>query len=264
MGFDISILMPSFNQGEYIEEAILSVLAQRSVSVQLIVMDGGSSDQTPHILQQYSNLIQYESRPDRGQAHALNKALALAQAPIIGWLNSDDKYLPGGFFKVLKAFARNPDVSLVHGQRVLIDSSSQVIGWDRSGPFRKESRRYNICSETAFWRNDCLAGHRFREELQFAMDTHFLGLVAGKLRSFYLPFFIGCFRCHDESKSSNLWHEYAIPESKDVWFELFGESIDHTFVQDTRPLTIRKIFDFATLPVPIALSYALHRLSKEI
>jgi len=262
LDFDISILMPSYNQGSYIEEAIQSVLSQGDLRIQLIVMDGGSSDQTPQILRRYSNLIQCESRPDRGQAHALNKALALAEAPIIGWLNSDDKYLPGAFEKILKQFSRNQNIALIHGGRVMIDSSSRVIGWAKSGPFQKETRRYNICSETAFWRRDCIPNHRFREELRFAIDTHFLGLIASKLNTLYIPSFIGCFRCHAESKSSNLWYEYAIPESTAIWLELFGEPIDHSISETSRGLTIAKLLEFAALPLPISSGYVWHKLLK--
>ncbi len=262
MDFDISIIMPSYNQGDYIEEAIRSVLCQRRLSIQLIIMDGGSSDQTIRILSKYSGLIQFESQPDRGQSHALNKALALARAPIIGWLNSDDKYLPGAFSRVLKVFALNQDVALVHGQRVLIDSSSQVVGWVKDGPFLRESRRFNICSETAFWRRDCISGHRFREDLQFAMDTHFLGLISSRLKTLYLPVFIGCFRCHGDSKSSNLWSDYAIPESTSVWMQIFGHAIDHSQPLKSESSAFNKFLDFALLPLPIAASYIWGRLRR--
>ena len=99
--YDMSILMPSYNQGDYIRQAIDSVLGQGSCRVQLIIMDGGSTDQTLSILESYSGRIYYSSAPDRGQSHALNKALDMASAPIIGWLNSDDMYLPGAFRSVL-------------------------------------------------------------------------------------------------------------------------------------------------------------------
>lgn len=265
MNFDISILMPSFNQGEYIEEAILSVLSQRMVRTQLIIMDGGSTDNTPNILRKYSNLIQFETEPDRGQSHALNKALVLAKAPIIGWLNSDDKYLPGSFRRALRAFSMNPDVSLVHGQRVLIDASSSVVGWSKSGPFESDKGHFNICSETAFWRTNCIPGHRFREQLRFAMDVHFLGTIARDREILYLQCFQGCFRCHNDSKSSTLWESYAVPESSSVWYELFSSAIGLTGDSNSKSFSsnLSNVRDLFTMPLAISSKYVMGRLRNK-
>lgn len=242
----------------------MSVLIQRGIRVQLIVMDGGSSDQTVDILKKYSKSIQYKSEPDNGQAHALNKALVLAEAPIVGWLNSDDKYLPGAFSRILKVFSCHHDTALVHGQRVLVNEKSDVIGWSRSGPFNKQTRRFNINSETAFWRRDCIKDHHFKEELKFAMDTHFFCTIASQLKTHYIPRFIGCFRCHPDSKSSNLWLQYAVPESTQVWMELFGEPIDHSGVKSKDSSVFNKLVDFSSLPLSISSAYGLYRLKKLI
>jgi len=258
--YDISILMPSYNQGSFIKQAIDSVLSQRSCRIQLIIMDGGSNDQTLSILQSYGERITYRSEPDRGQSHALNKALSEAKAPIIGWLNRDDMYLPNSFQKVLIAFDRNPNVSMVHGQRILIDSSSRVIGWANPGPFNSETRRYNICSETAFWRNSCITGHKFREDLRFAMDLHFLGTIAAQKNVLYLKSYIGCFRCHDGAKSFNLWDDYAIPESKSVWKDLFAHDIELTHSVRGKTKSLNSFISFLRLPLSAALSYISYRV----
>ena len=96
----LSIIMPSFNQGRFIEQAIDSVLSQNIPNLSLIVMDGGSTDGTLEILNKYSKYIIFESQPDRGQSHALNKALKYVCHEITGWLNSDDLYVQGSFLKV--------------------------------------------------------------------------------------------------------------------------------------------------------------------
>lgn len=263
---EISILMPSFNQGDYIEEAICSVLSQQNVSCQLIIMDGGSTDQTQMILDKYRDQACINVAPDRGQGHALNKALALATAPIIGWLNSDDAYLPGAFKIVTNAFKRNPDISLIHGQRVMINHLSEVIGWNRIGSFRPESDRYTICSETAFWRRGCIHNHVFREDLKFAIDTHFLGLIASNTKHLYLQKYIGCFRCHPSSKSSTLWEDHAVPEATTIWRELFGRSIN--FEQPMHKSSIAKHWDnafgFMSLPAPLMASYFKHRVKRKM
>jgi glycosyltransferase involved in cell wall biosynthesis len=263
--YQISIIMPSFNQGDYIEAAINSVLSQDGVSCQLIVMDGGSSDCTREVLDKYKDQIYFEIAADRGQAHALNKALALAKAPIVGWLNSDDLYLPNAFKIVLHAFKTHNDISLIYGQRVLINESSEVVGWVRPGPFRIDSDVYNICSETSFWRRECMPSHAFREELRFAMDVHFLGAMAKTVKHLYLEKYLGCFRCHSMSKSSTLWEEYAIPESTNIWRELFQREINHHPVSNDSALSklLEKVFGLISLPLPMMVSYIMHRLSRD-
>jgi glycosyltransferase involved in cell wall biosynthesis len=99
----ISIITPSFNQGAYIEQTILSVLHQDYGHVEHIVVDGGSTDATLDVLRRYPHL-KWVSEKDRGQADALNKGLALAKGDIIGWVNSDDYYQDNIFGSVVGHF----------------------------------------------------------------------------------------------------------------------------------------------------------------
>ena len=90
----ISVIVPSFNQGDYIEETILSILEQNYPEIELIIIDGGSTDNSLEIIKKYSSLIKYYiSENDNGQAHALNKGFSLASGDICSYLNSDDIYL---------------------------------------------------------------------------------------------------------------------------------------------------------------------------
>jgi glycosyltransferase involved in cell wall biosynthesis len=99
----ITIITPSFNQGDYIEETILSVMAQNFESVEHIVIDGGSTDQTLDVLKRYPH-IKWISEQDKGQADALNKGLQMATGDIIGWINSDDYYEKNIFESVIHYF----------------------------------------------------------------------------------------------------------------------------------------------------------------
>jgi glycosyltransferase involved in cell wall biosynthesis len=89
----VTIVTPSLNQGRWLREAIESVRAQTYAPIEHIVMDAGSTDETLEILREYDD-VRWVSEPDRGQSHALNKAFALAQGTIFGWLNADDAYVP--------------------------------------------------------------------------------------------------------------------------------------------------------------------------
>jgi len=152
----ISILMPSYNQGPYLEAAIRSVLTQDYPNKELIVIDGGSTDESREIIKRYeSELAYWVSEPDRGQAHALNKGLAHATGDIVGWLNSDDCYLPGAFRRVARAFEQNNEVLLVHGDRLMIDGAGRVSGWTALPAFDPAKTGFVVCSETAFWRKAC-------------------------------------------------------------------------------------------------------------
>ena len=132
----ISILMPSYNQGPYLETAIQSVLAQDYPNKELILIDGGSTDTSPDIIRRYQSHLAYSiSEPDRGQTHALNKALPHATGEIIGWLNSDDYYLPGAFRHAAEAFRQNPDALLVHGVAACEIVSAKRLQPHRLTPF---------------------------------------------------------------------------------------------------------------------------------
>src|SRR5262252_7976679 len=91
----VTVVTPSYNQGQYIRATIESVLAQDYPHIEYIVMDGGSTDETASVAKEYSSRLTFVSEKDRGQSHAINKGFQLARGPVVSWLNSDDLYLPG-------------------------------------------------------------------------------------------------------------------------------------------------------------------------
>ena len=101
----VTIVTPSYNQGEFIRATIESVLAQDYPRLEYIVMDGGSSDQTSAIAAEYASRLTWISEKDRGQAHAINKGFGRAKGDIVAWLNSDDILLPGAVTRAVNAFA---------------------------------------------------------------------------------------------------------------------------------------------------------------
>jgi len=122
----ISIITPSFNQGRYLEQTILSVLNQGYPNFEHIVMDGGSSDQTVEILRKYPHLV-WVSEQDRGQADALGKGLARASGEIVGWINSDDYYRENIFASVAGWFADPATQWVVGNVAVQFDDGSEPV-----------------------------------------------------------------------------------------------------------------------------------------
>src|SRR6516162_5188478 len=113
----ISIVTPSYNQGQFIEETIRSVLLQGYPNLEYIVMDGGSKDNTLRVLRKYEHAIHFwTSAPDKGQAEAINKGFARANGEILAWLNSDDVYEMGVFAQVAKFFQQQPDIDVISGR----------------------------------------------------------------------------------------------------------------------------------------------------
>lgn len=127
----VSIVMPSFNQAGFIEQAITSVLSQSWPRLELIVQDGGSTDGTQALLANINAKdarLRWASEPDAGPAEAINKALAQAKGTYIGWLNSDDCYTQGAIERALNALQANPNWLLCYGQGQHIDANGQSLG----------------------------------------------------------------------------------------------------------------------------------------
>lgn len=209
-----TIICPSFQQGRYIEETIRSVLLQNYPRLEFIVMDGGSRDETPALLARYAPwLTHWESQPDRGQSHALNKACDRSTGELIGWINSDDYYRPGAFAAVARSF-RTEGPALIYGD-------DQVREGDAPGltpTHRHQVFRFQVAvggvtlpSHATFWPR---ASHQpFDEALRFTMDADFYKrLSAAGLKPRYLPEFLAVFRNHGASKSATL-HAVARAET---------------------------------------------------
>src|SRR3954447_3859663 len=122
----ISVVTPSFNQAEYLEETLRSVLDQEYTNLEYIVIDGGSTDGSVDIIRRYEDRLAYwVSEPDQGQYDALNKGFARTTGEIMAWLNSDDKYLDWTFSSVAEAMSKLPEIEWL--------TSQFQFFWDQKG-----------------------------------------------------------------------------------------------------------------------------------
>lgn len=131
----ISIVTPSFNQGQFIEESIRSVLLQRYPDLEYIIVDGGSTDNTIEILRKYEQWISgWTSEQDEGQSHAINKGWKKANGDIVAWLNADDLYCPGTFETIARHFQTNSELVLVSGGANTVDEHGKTVLLKKESP----------------------------------------------------------------------------------------------------------------------------------
>ena len=125
----ISIVVPSFNQGEFLGECLRSIIDQQYPALELIVIDGGSTDASVSIIESVSEQLDYwVSEPDGGQSAAINKGFGKASGQLVAWLNSDDYYLPGTLEAVARAYEANPEAPFYFGDGLRVDRSGSVLG----------------------------------------------------------------------------------------------------------------------------------------
>jgi glycosyltransferase involved in cell wall biosynthesis len=124
----ISIVTPSYNQGEFIEETIRSVLLQGYPNLEYLIIDGGSTDNSIEIIKKYQNYLSYwVSETDQGPADAINKGWQRTNGEILAYLNSDDAYLPGALATIAEAFQQNPQTKAICGNELVVDKDGFVI-----------------------------------------------------------------------------------------------------------------------------------------
>jgi len=152
----ISVVVPSYNQAPFLELTLKSILDKNYPNLELIVMDGGSTDGSVEILKKYSDRIAYwVSERDGGQTPALVKGFSRSTGEIQCWLNSDDLFMPGALAEVGEYFAANPKVDAVFGDTIWIDVNGTELRHQREIPFNRFiwMHTYNyIPGMSMFWR----------------------------------------------------------------------------------------------------------------
>jgi len=206
----ISIVTPSFNQGQFIEETIRSVLLQGYPNLEYIVIDGGSTDESVQIIKKYEGWLKYWiSEPDRGQSHAINKGLAHCNGDIFNWINSDDLLAAGALHAVALGWSTTPNVII----------AGRVMNFDEQGG-------ENLISPTALSLENFVSIRKAREnglkwhqpgtflpgagvnrvggvqdDLRFTMDHFLMIYLLQRYDVVYVPVTLARFRLHDSSKT---------------------------------------------------------------
>ncbi len=216
----ISIVTPSFNQGAFLEETIRSVLLQNYPNIELIIIDGGSTDSSVDIIKKYEPWITYwVSEKDNGQSHALNKGFERSTGEWVGWQNSDDVYLQDAFGYFLQACTRKK-ADVFFGHSNTIDTDSKVIHTLYYAPFSFFELKYsgwNITNQSTFFSQTVVKKFKINEAYRYAMDADFYFRVAESGSSFELiNRVLGAFRLHGEAKTGKHDSTYGLDE----WIEL--------------------------------------------
>lgn len=217
----ISVVVPSFNQAAFLPAALDSLLDQGYPDLELIVIDGGSTDGSAAVLEAYRPRLTFAvSEPDRGQSHAINKGFARATGAVLSWLNSDDLLLPGALAAVGEIFAAFPQVQWLTGQPANLRANGDLHHSPlKSGRFAGAIRRgwYHgralgfIRQEGTFWRRELWerAGGAVDEDRHYTMDYALWRRFATYAPLVTVAQTLAAFREHPAQKTANLDGYYA-------------------------------------------------------
>ncbi|MFP4356368.1 MAG: glycosyltransferase family 2 protein [Phycisphaerae bacterium] len=172
----ISIITPSLNQAPFLSRTIDSVLSQKVEGLEYVVIDGGSTDGTREILERCGGQVDWVSEPDKGQSHAVNKGIRRTNAPIVGWLNSDDVYAPGALATVLEAFEQDSEADIIYGRANHIDAEGNIIEAYPTEPWRADVLLETcfLCQPAAFVRRRVFETIGLLDEsLNYCMDYEY-------------------------------------------------------------------------------------------
>lgn len=202
----VSIITPSYNQGQFLEETILSVLAQDYENIEYIIIDGASTDNSLEIIKKYSDQIAYYvSEPDDGQTEAINKGFAQAKGSIFAWLNSDDSLEPFAVREAVEYLQANLEVGMVYGDTNYIDVHGNKIGRFPAAQtdYKRLKQGYvHIPQQASFWRAELF--HQvgpLDESIYFAMDYDLWVRLARVSKLKYKTGVWANFRLHSGAKT---------------------------------------------------------------
>jgi len=202
----VSVVTPTFNQAAFLPETIESVLSQDYPNIEYLILDDGSTDETPEILSAYTGRVEWESHANMGQTATINKGWERSHGEIITWLNSDDTYLPGAISKAVDYFQKHPAIDIVYGDTLLTKADGSPIERMKAAEFNYDelvAKCHNpIPQPSAFIRRSVMQDVGLLDpSYYYFMDWDFW-LRAGIDHSIaYFPELLSTYRLHEASKT---------------------------------------------------------------
>ncbi len=203
----ISVVTPSFNQAQFLEQTILSVLGQNYPNLEYIIMDGGSDDGSSDIIRKYENRLSYwVSEKDGGQSQAINKGFKIATGELLLWINSDDMLLPGTLKIMSEELSRNGD-GIYYGNCIHFQESKRLLAWGSDAASAEKTYDLRdldfIIQPASFWSSKVFQQvGPLNENLHFGFDWEwFLRAKEMNISFFPLNKALSLYRFHDAHKT---------------------------------------------------------------
>jgi len=201
----VSIVTPSYNQARFLEATLRSVLEQDYPNIEYLVVDGASTDGSVEIIRRHSDrLAWWVSEKDSGQSEAINKGLRRAKGHIVGWLNSDDVYLPGAITAAAAAFRKHPEAGLVYGDALAIDVEGKEFNLMRARQYTlTDLMAFKIiCQPAAFMRRSVLEQVNYLDPAYHLLMDNLLWMNMAQVAPIvYIPQTWAAARYHDQAKN---------------------------------------------------------------
>jgi hypothetical protein len=203
----VTIVTPSFNQGEFVADAIDSVLAQDYPRIEYLVVDGGSTDATVDVLRSYGDRVRWTSGPDAGQVDAIHRGFLAGSGEYLAWLNSDDRFVPGAIRAAIDELAIDPSAALLYGGAEFIDRQGAGLGPCRQIEAWSLERLVDVTDfvvqpATVFRRDAYLAVGGLDPALHYCMDYDLWIRLGQRYQVLYLTRLLAQVRIYGETKTA--------------------------------------------------------------
>jgi len=256
----VSIITPSYNQAEFLEQTIRSVLAQDYANIEYIVVDGGSTDGSVEVIKRYdARIAKWVSEPDEGQSDAINKGFRIATGEIVAWLNSDDVYFPDAVSTAVRRFQQRPSLGLLYGDCVFVDRDGQFLRYftevEPYSEFRLRNCTDFIMQPTTFFKRETLLDVGLLDaSLHYSMDWDlWCRFAESGCGVHYEPKPLAATRIYPETKTM----AGSRPRLREIWRVLKRHRTGlwpHAYfgffaTEVRRMLEQRETFSLATLPL---------------
>lgn len=262
----ISIVTPSYNQGQFIERTLQSVASQTGAEIEHVVFDGGSTDNTVEVLKAFQPPVRWVSQKDRGQTDAVNQGIRATDGEIIGWLNSDDIYYPGAIARVVHYFQEHPDVDVVYGMADHIDLTDHAFETYPSAPWNLEQLKKTcfICQPALFFRRKVVEQYGMLDEsLNYCMDyEYWLRLGKAGVRFAYLEEKLAGSRLYADNKTLGA-RVKVHREINDMFKRLFGKVPDRWLINYAH-VVLEQRYSRQKYPVLFVLQLAVRSLGSAL